>query len=179
MGIFGRRKKDGEVSPVIENESVGSAEIVYRQRIFAERVIFSGVVLQSAYIALKDELLSFRGVTSRLSRRFDTFTYKRRVICKISMTEKTLKVYLPLAKEDVSGEKINVEFTHADACSAVPMLYRVKSGVAGKKALKLIAVLAQKFSLEKKQRHRKINAVNVAEDYLIEYAQRTKKRNSR
>lgn len=177
MGIFGRRKKEESALVAEEKQTQTRAEDdKYRQRIFAERVIFADVVLQTAYIEIKNELLSFKGVKSRLSRRADTFTYGDKVICKIAMTDKTMKLYFPLETFEIPP-KIKVEDKrNVKAYSSVPTMYKVKSAVAGKKAIILIDKTADKFSLVKKERCRKINAVNVAEDYLIDYAQRTKKK---
>ncbi len=178
MGIFGRRKKEESVIAAEEKQTeISVEEDKYRQRIFAERVIFADVVLQTAYIEIKNELLSFKGVKSRLSRRADTFTYGDKIICKIAMTDKTMKLFFPLDLSEIPS-KIKAEYKgEVKAYSSVPTMYKVKSAVACKKAIILVDKTADKFSLVKKERIRKINAVNVAEDYLIAYAQRTKKKN--
>lgn len=177
MGIFGRKRKTNALPIVDEKQSVIIAEEdKYRQRIFAEKVIFADVVLQNAYIVIKNELLSFKGVKSRLSRRADTFTCGGKVICKIAMTNKTMKIFFPIEVKEING-KINVEYKgDVKEYSAVPIMYKVKSVVAGKKALRLVEETAKKFSLVKKERRRAVNAVNVAEDYLIKYVQRTKRK---
>ncbi len=178
MGIFGRRKKEESVIAAEEKQTeISVEEDKYRQRIFAERVIFADVVLQTAYIEIKNELLSFKWVKSRLSRRADTFTYGGKILCKIAMTDKTMKLFFPLDLSEIPS-KIKVEYKgEVKAYSSVPTMYKVKSAVACKKAIILVDKTADKFSLVKKERIRKINAVNVAEDYLIDYAQRTKKKN--
>lgn len=177
MGIFGRRKKEEPAIAAEKNQTeINVEEDKYRQRIFAERVIFADVVLQTAYIQIKNELLSFKGVKSRLSRRADTFTCGDKIICKIAMTDKTMKIFFPLKLSEIPS-KIKVEYKGGvKAYCSVPIMYKIKSAVACKKAITLVDKTADKFSLVKKERCRKINAVNVAEDYLIDYAQRTKKR---
>ena len=118
---------------------------------FAERLDGIDEATKGFYEQIKAELLSYKKVKERLSQKGESFRVGGELIAKIAITGKTVKCYLAL---DPADYDVKI-YRHADmsarrSCAAVPTLVRVRSKLAAKRAVRLIAELAQKNGLVKK-----------------------------
>ncbi len=117
----------------------------------AERLEQADELTKAFCTQIKEELLSYKGVKSRLSQKGDSFRQGRKLLAKITVTGKTVKCYLALdpAAYDVKRYR-HTDVSARKAYAAVPMLLRVRSKLAAKRACQLIAELAQQNGLVKK-----------------------------
>ena len=115
------------VEPVIiEEESVQAGKLRY-DRSFTARYIQSEDKTKAWYTEIKNDLLSYKKVSDRISWKRETFRWHRESVAKLVFRGKTLCLYLPLKVADYV-DKYHVE----DASDSVsyadtPLLLRIKS----------------------------------------------------
>ncbi len=119
---------------------IGDQVVLIRfRRSYMSRLIQSTEKVQSFYTAIKNQLLSYKGVKARGSWNYEAFNKGRIQCCKLNIKGKTLIVNLNL---DPSAYNINKY--HFIDCSAkpkyakVPMMMKVRSERALKYTLELI-----------------------------------------
>ena len=118
---------------------------------FEERLKDAEVVVKQGYETIRENLLSYKKVNARISKKAVSFRKGRKLLCKMTIVGKTLRAYLALDpnayevskyfQKDVSGIK---------AYEEVPMLMRVRSGRAIKRVCNLITELEKANELIKK-----------------------------
>lgn len=92
------------------------------------------------YNTLKDCIMQYEGVKSRASSGGETFRYKR-AVAKLTIDGKTLRLHLAL---DPNDEKYNdgtcphKDMSAYESYRDLPFMFKVKSGLALRRALKLI-----------------------------------------
>jgi len=128
-------------------ESTGLAIVVRYKKSFLAKLIQSSDETKGYYSALKNELLSYNKVKSRISWNYDSFNSGREKLAKFVMRGKTLCLYLALNPDDYADTKIKVERSESKKYEDVPCLYRLKNPRRAKYAADLIADLAEKFGL--------------------------------
>ena len=97
------------------------------------------------YTALKNELLSYRKVTSRVSWAFDSINFGRQQIAKFVMKPKCLMVYLALDPNEFADTKYFFkDMSQRKKYAQVPMRIKVKSERGLKHVMELIAVIAER-----------------------------------
>ncbi len=109
---------------------------------------------KSYYIQLKEYLLSFKKVKSRLSNRCDSFRVGRELLCKMAIGGKTLKIYLAIDadREDVQDKKLHFRnMSDSKAYSEVPAMIPVKSELCVKKVCEVINIMMQEKGLAQKK----------------------------
>ncbi len=119
---------------------IGDQVVLIRfRRSFMSRLIQSTEKVQSFYTAIKNQLLSYKGVKARGSWNYEAFNKGRIQCCKLNIKGKTLIVNLNLNPADY-----NINKYHFVDCSAkpkyakVPMMMKVRSERALKYTLELI-----------------------------------------
>ena len=115
---------------------------------FTAKLIQSDDELKGWYSSLKNALLGYKKVTSRISWRTDSINRGRIKLAKFAIRGKTLSLYLALNPDDYADTKYKVERAENKRFEEVPCLYRIKNARRAKYALELIAVLAEKFELQ-------------------------------
>ena len=139
--------KDEIVAQV--NEETGELEFFAYNRSFTSRVIQANDETQSRYERIKNHLLSFKGVKSRVSWGYDAFRKGREAIATIVIKGKTLNVYLALDPKEYEDSKYRFEdASEVKKYADVPMRLRVKNNLNEKYAMKLIDILMEKMGLE-------------------------------
>ena len=101
------------------------------------------------YETLKNEVLSYKGVNSRISWNFDTMNSGRYFLLKFAIRGKTLGVYLALDPDKFKRSKYKVEKKSAKKFEEVPCLYRIKNPTRVEYAKELIAMVAKSLNLQK------------------------------
>lgn len=105
---------------------------------------------KSYYNQLKDYLLSFKKVKSRLSNRCDSYRVGRDLLCKMAIGGKTLKIYLAVDadREDVQSKKLHFRnMAESKAYSEVPAMIPVKSELCVKKVCEVIDIMMEEKGL--------------------------------
>ena len=133
------------VEPVIiEEESAEAGKLRYNKS-FTARFIQAEDQTKFWYNDIKNELLSYKKVSHRISWRRETFRWHREPVARLSFRGKTLCLYLPLNPSDYV-EKYHVEDVSDSVSYAdTPLLIRLKNSRRMKYAKLLIGeVMKQK-----------------------------------
>lgn len=121
---------------------------------FETRVSQLGGELQTYYLQLKNYLLSFKKVKSRLSNRCDSYRFGRELLCKMAIGGKTLKIYLNVDTTNPEVEEKKIHFrdmASSKAYEEVPAMIPVRSELCVKKVCEVIDIMmAQKGIVKKK-----------------------------
>ena len=140
---------DGEEIVAKVNEETGELEFFAYNRSFTSRVIQANDETQSRYERIKNHLLSFKGVKSRVSWGYDAFRKGREAIATILIKGKTLNVYLALDPKEYADTKYRFEdVSDVKKYADVPMRCKVKNNLNEKYCMELIDILMAKMSLE-------------------------------
>ena len=123
------------------------AEMVTRyKRSFRAKIIESADAVKESYFALKNALLSYAGVNSQINWSNDRFFMAGETIARISVRGKTLCLYLDL---DPAAYPASVYHQRAvgdtKQYEKTPMMVKVKSATALKRALQLVAILMERL----------------------------------
>ena len=109
-------------------------------RSFEAKLIQADDTLKRWYSELKNELLSYKKVTSRLSWQHEAFRLGRGTVAKLVIRGKTLRIYLALDPSAYDGSKYVVEDASEHAkFEKTPLLYRIRSERRCRYAKELIA----------------------------------------
>ena len=105
--------------------------------------------LASYYTQLKNQLLSYKKVRSRVSWSYDTVSYRRGPIVKFAMRQKSLMVYLALDPAQFEGTKyFFTDASEKKKYEQVPMRLKIRGARGFKHASELIDILAQRLDLQ-------------------------------
>ena len=149
------------VEEVRVDEKTGVSFVVRYRKSFTAKYIQSSDVNKSYYTMLKNALLSYKKVRTRLGWGQENFNFGRVNIARFTMRGKSLCVYFALNPDDYAETKYKVERSESKKYEAVPCMYRIKNGRRAKYALDLISALAEKFGL--------IKTEDVNDDYYLPY----------
>ena len=139
---------------MLEQESRGEVQLVTRyRRSYLSRLAQSQGSIQDYYNAIKNLLLSYKGVKSRISWGFESFNVGRTPLAKFNAKTRTLYVYIALSPEELVDTKYNfTDMSEKKKYAAVPVLIKVKGERKFKHALELITKLCEeKLQLPKKK----------------------------
>lgn len=133
---------------------------------FTAKLKQSEDTVKGYYSELKNGLTSYKKINSNVSWHGDRFNYGRETVARINIVGKTLGLYLAL---DPESEEFKTTVYHQKnvgnqkAYENTPFMVKIKSEAAVKKALRLVAALAEKLGAEKQKNF-------TATDYVAEYA---------
>ena len=142
---LGEEDEDGVRSAVVDGQVV---YVRYRSS-FESRLIQSDDEIQDYYTAIKNTLLSYKGVKARSSWNFESFNKGRVQCAKINVKGRALLVYLALDPNNYNESKYH--FTDASdkpKFEKVPMLLKVKSDRSLKYVLELIEEMMKTLEIE-------------------------------
>ncbi len=124
--------------------------LVRYDRSYASRLIQSDDKTKSYYDEIKSELMSYKGVKSRVSWRHENFRIGRERVAKLQFRGKKLCLYLPLDPNDYIDSKYKIEdFSDVVKNKEVPLAYLIKNDLRARYAKELIAVVMSRFDAEK------------------------------
>ena len=148
---------------VAATETKGKLNIpVGKKRTFAEKMCEADEENQAIYNLLKNELMSYKKVSNRLTKVIDIFKHKGTYLAKVGLTGKTVKLHLALDPNEYAvtkyhhqdlGEKKKYEF--------VPLALKVKSPRSQKYALELIAGVMEKAGIAKNPKYQQVDYIAV------------------
>ncbi len=141
-----------EIGDVLDDEE-DDREIFDRRTTFAEKMLALDVRTQEYYDELNNEFISYRKLHERVSGRFVSYRFGRKLVAKISVRGRTMKLHLALDCKDFE-EKIyfQKDLSEVKSYAETPFTVKVKSDRGLKRAKALIEALALKEGMEKKTR---------------------------
>ncbi len=147
---------------VVEEESFEGGTLRY-DRSFTARIIQADDDQKSWYTEIKNEIMSYKKVHSRISWKKEGFNIGRNVVARIAFRGLTLCLYLPLNADDYADSKYKVEPIEDNASfEDTPCLYRIKNAKRARYAKELLADVLAKLGAEKEDS-------KEAVDYYLPY----------
>ena len=156
--------------PVVSAEGKTLAYSTYR-RSFLARIIASPEDVQSRYNELKNALLSYKKVVSRVSWSYESIKAGRQQLAKFAICGKTLCLFLAIDPNTLSDSKYNVAFVgDSKKYETVPCRLRLTSKRSVKWGLELIAKMAENEQLELNPKYKATSYIpaNEPEEILLE-----------
>lgn len=136
-------EEQSERKLVVEGGEVKYIIIKYSKS-FQAKLIQSGDTVKDYYSQLKNCLMSYKGVKSRMSWRWETFRLGRKALAKLIMRGKTLSVALALNPDDYADSKYVVDsLAEVAAYADTQCLYKIKNDRRAKYAKELIDKVMQ------------------------------------
>ena len=149
LAFFDAKAYPEKYAELLEREAKGEVQIVTRYRHgFASRVAQADDEVQEYYSILKNKLLSYKGVRSRMSWTSESFNRGRSYVARLNVKARTLYLYLAMDPAEVAAledgkyhvEDLSAQKKHAN----VPVLFKIKGPRKLKYALELIELLCEK-----------------------------------
>ena len=154
--------EEGNVADLTEFTETGEASgraydarrhmfvLVRYDRSYTSRIIQSDDKTKSYYDEIKGELMSYKGVKSRISWKHENFRIGRERVAKLQFRGKKLCLYLPLDPNDYIDSKYKIEdFSDVAKNKEVPLAYLIKNDLRARYAKELIAAVMARFGAEK------------------------------
>ena len=126
--------------------------VIRLKRSFEAKMAQSAEDVKTYYSKVKNELTSYKRINSNVSWHGDRFNFGRETIAKANICGKTLFFYLALDPNDPEFKTTvyhQKDVGDQKAYESTPFKIKVMSETAAKKALRLIAALAEKLGTEK------------------------------
>lgn len=135
-----------EVAPVRQVARTANGHVRYiiikYNKSFTAKLIQSADLNKDYYSTLKNELLSYKGVKSRVSWKYETFYAGRQTFARLSMRGKKLCLFLALdPKNYVDTKYIIDDKSEVLAYEKTPLMYRIKNDRRVKFSKELIAIV--------------------------------------
>ncbi len=125
------------------------------KRSFTAKMIESEEDVKEFYSELKNAFLSYSKTSSQINWTNDRITFSRETVAKIGMRGKTLCLYLALNPDEFPDTVYHQKFAgDTKMYEKTPMLVKIKSPVALKRALRLIELLMEMCGAVKEERER-------------------------
>ena len=116
---------------------------------FTAKLIQSSDETKKYYEELKNEVMSYKEVNSRVSWHYDSVTSSRNPVVKFAIRGKTLCVYFPLNADEYTDSKYKVEKSESKKFEDTPCMYRIKNDRRVGYAKELIAKVCESLGLKK------------------------------
>lgn len=141
-------------------------KVVFEDKSFAEKIFEQDPIILKRYAELKNLILSYKKVKSRISTNYDSFNQGRLQLFKLSTSGKSLKLYLNLDFNEVESRLKCKDVSDRKSYREVPTLLRIKSDRAMKNAKYLIELVAKKYNLTENKKFKPVDAVELLKEYL-------------
>lgn len=136
------------------------------KRSFKAKIVESDEEVKGYYFTLKNAFLSYARISSQMSWSNDRFSYAGDTVAKISVRGRTLCLYLALNPDEFPSSVYHQRFAgDIKMYEKTPMMVKVKSGVALKRAVRLVEMLMENLGTGKSDRD--------PVDYSSEFAYRS------
>ncbi len=135
-----------------EIQTPSKVEVRYR-RSFMSRLIQSTDDVKSYYSEIKNELLCYKGVKTKISWFKEVFRNKKTPVAKMDVKGKTLYLYLSITPHELEGTKYRItDVSDKHGGAEHPTLLKIKNERGKKQALELISLLMNKLDCERVDR---------------------------
>lgn len=144
------------------NATIVPIEYEILERTFENKLRQADDDAKEYYSVIKNKFLSYVGVKSRVSKLADTFKCNGEVVCKITVSGKTLLVNLNLdcAKYDAKYYKF-VDVGEMSKFADTPMRIKIKNKLTLKRCLEIISIMFNEQNISSSP----IDAVDYASQY--------------
>ena len=151
-----------EVVPVIvptyiDNEG-NKIDIKY-SRSFTANIIQADETVKDYYSQLKNHILSYKGVKSRISWKFDSYNRGRDQLFKMKLRGKTICLYCAIDPSELDESKYHHDAINAKIFEDVPTLLKIKSGLGLRKAKEVVDLVMAKFEIVKDEKAKVVDYV--------------------
>ena len=117
---------------------------------FASRLIQSGQPMQSYYTAIKNHIMSYKGIKARTSWACESFKNGKTLCVKLNIKGKTMHISLALDPAEYKDSKyFFTDMSDDPKADRLPMLLKVKSERGVKHATELIDAVMKKYGFAK------------------------------
>lgn len=148
----------GDLDGIASELSIAQ-DIKFIKKPFAVKMFEADPAILDRYNELKNYILSYKKIKSRVSNTADTFNIGREQLFKLSTSGKSLKLYLNLEVSEIESRFNIIDASDTKSYEQVPAFLRIRSNRAMKYAYELIDRVINKFELTK-------NAKYVEQDYV-------------
>ena len=146
------------VSPVVVDSEGNPLDIRYSRSVTAN-IIQGEESVKDFYSQIKNYILSYKGVKSRFSWKFDSFNKGRVHLFKIKVRGKTVKLYCAIAPEELDQARYHYEVTESKQCADVPTALKIKSALGLKKAKEVVDLVMAKLEIVKNPKAQEVDYV--------------------
>lgn len=151
---------DGIVAEVLVDKNILKAR--YKTVDLETRLRRADESTKIFYSELKNFLLSYEGVKSRVSKKFDTFTIGRFIVAKMAVRGNVINLYLALASESLENKYFAEDVGDSDTYGKTPTLHKVKSKRGCKYGIELIRDIMNELQIQ-------VNEAYEATDFVAAY----------
>lgn len=156
--------KMGGVAVSLDSDAIVTNKPVYIEKNFAQRMLEADVEIQERYNELKNYMLLFKKVKSRISNDFDSFNMGRTQLIKLGVSGKSLKLYLNLEYDKVETRLKCKDASEKKAYAEVPVFLRIKSPRGMKNAKYLIGKVVERFNLQENPKAVLVDSMKLIEE---------------
>lgn len=142
---------------------------IYIERNFAQKLLNADYEIIKRYDELKNYILLYKGVKSRVSNDFDSFNMGRTQLFKLGYSTKSLKLFLNLDYDKVETRLKCKDAAHKKAYAEVPVFLRIKSPRAMRNAKYLINQVVEKFGLKENPKAVYVDSVKILREKAKTY----------
>jgi hypothetical protein len=140
---------EGDIEEMrIVNQTTGDTTVVRYNKSFTAKLIQSSEEIKAWYGRLKNEILSYDRVWSRVWWSHDNVNLSRIGIAKFVIEQGNLYVYMALNPNDYS-QRYGVKAADRPRYKKVPCVLCIRSDRDVETAIKLFAALAKKFGVKR------------------------------
>ena len=140
------------VAPRVALVEAGGDLVVRLKRSFVAKLKQSEDDIKTYYSILKNALTEYSRINSNISWHGDRFNFGRDTVARITIIGKTLGLYLALYPADPEFKQTvyrQKDVSKQKAYDGTPFMVKIKSDGGLKKALRLVAALAEKLGAER------------------------------
>ena len=142
---------------------------VYIEKNFAQKFLEADKEILNRYDELKNVILLYKGVKSRVSNDFDSFNMGRTQLFKLGFSTQSLKLYLNLDYSEVEPRLKCKDVSHKKAYAQVPVFLRIKSPRAMRNAKYLIEKVVQKYGLKENPKAVYVDSIQILKEKAKTY----------
>ena len=142
---------------------------VYIEKNFAQKFLEADKEILKRYDELKNIILLYKGVKSRVSNDFDSFNMGRTQLFKLGFSTQSLKLYLNLDYSEVEPRLKCKDVSHKKAYAQVPVFLRIKSPRAMRNAKYLIEKVVQKHGLKENPKAVYVDSIQILKEKAKTY----------
>ncbi len=141
----------------------------YIEKNFAQKFLEADEEILKRYDELKNYILLYKGVKSRVSNDFDSFNMGRTQLFKLGFSTQSLKLYLNLDFNTVESRLKCKDVSHKKAYAQVPVFLRIKSPRAMRNAKYLIQKVVERFNLKENPKAVYVDSIKVLREKAKTY----------
>lgn len=148
-------------NPVLNEENVENVTYVSYRKSYTARLIQAEETVKNNYILIKQELLSYKKIKSRISWGAETFTYGRVKCAKLTVRGKNLLLNLKLMPKKYANSKYSItDCSEKKKFAEVPVSVKIRSKRSVKFAKELIYDMMNELNVLRTDKQPKIDPLN-------------------